>query len=130
VNESEVVAIFSRKLVPFIMLFGLYLISFGHISPGGGFQGGAVLASAVILLALSRGEEEAKRIFKITAVRAGEALLLLTILAVGLAGIVAGQHFLSNFLPQATFVFLLNLLIGVKVGAGITIICFTMLEES
>ena len=46
-KQSTIVDLVSRKLVPFILLFGLYLISFGHLSPGGGFQGGAVLSSGV-----------------------------------------------------------------------------------
>ncbi|RLE12077.1 hypothetical protein DRI96_05140, partial [Candidatus Aerophobetes bacterium] len=49
----------SRKLVPYILIFGLYLISYGHLSPGGGFQGGVVLASGIILLALARGTDSA-----------------------------------------------------------------------
>jgi multicomponent Na+:H+ antiporter subunit B len=130
VNESEIVAIFSRKLVPFVLLFGFYLISFGDLSPGGGFQGGAVLASAVILLTLSRGEEEATQIFKSTAVRIGQALLFLSVLAVGFAGVAVGQRFLGNFLSGSTFVFILDLIIGVKVGAGITLICFAMLGKA
>jgi multicomponent Na+:H+ antiporter subunit B len=42
-----------RLLVPFIQLFGLYVIVHGHYSPGGGFQGGVVLGTSYILLALA-----------------------------------------------------------------------------
>jgi multicomponent Na+:H+ antiporter subunit B len=42
-----------RLLVPFIQLFGLYVIAHGHYSPGGGFQGGVVLGASFILLALA-----------------------------------------------------------------------------
>jgi multicomponent Na+:H+ antiporter subunit B len=42
-----------RLLVPFIQLFGLYVIVHGHYSPGGGFQGGVVLGASIILLALA-----------------------------------------------------------------------------
>ncbi len=44
-----------RLLVPFIQLFGLYVIVHGHYSPGGGFQGGVILGASVIVLALARG---------------------------------------------------------------------------
>jgi multicomponent Na+:H+ antiporter subunit B len=42
-----------RLLIPFIQLFGLYVIAHGHHSPGGGFQGGVILGASVILLAIS-----------------------------------------------------------------------------
>lgn len=42
-----------RMLVPFLQLFGLYVIAHGHYSPGGGFQGGVILAASIILLAIS-----------------------------------------------------------------------------
>lgn len=43
----------SRLLIPFIQLFGLYVIAHGHHSPGGGFQGGVILGASIILLAIS-----------------------------------------------------------------------------
>jgi len=42
-----------RMLIPFIQLFGLYVIAHGHHSPGGGFQGGVILGASIILLAIS-----------------------------------------------------------------------------
>jgi len=44
-----------RVLIPFIQLFGLYVIVHGHYSPGGGFQGGVILGAAIILMALVFG---------------------------------------------------------------------------
>lgn len=58
-NESEgmrddlVIKVTCRLIVPFILLFGLYVIAHGHYSPGGGFQGGVILGAALILYALS-----------------------------------------------------------------------------
>lgn len=48
-----IVARVAKLLIPFIQLFGLYVIAHGHHSPGGGFQGGVILAAAFLLLALS-----------------------------------------------------------------------------
>ncbi|MEX0639125.1 MAG: MnhB domain-containing protein [Balneolaceae bacterium] len=53
--ESPIVLLGARLLSPYIMLFGLYVIFHGHYSPGGGFQGGALLATSVILTRLSGG---------------------------------------------------------------------------
>ena len=69
-KESTIVDLVSRKLVPYILLFGLYLISYGHLSPGGGFQGGAVLSSGVLLLCLSRGVRATRLLFTSRAVNA------------------------------------------------------------
>jgi multicomponent Na+:H+ antiporter subunit B len=46
-----------RLLVPFIMLFAVYVLAHGHYSPGGGFQAGTILAAVVILIRMVHGEE-------------------------------------------------------------------------
>ncbi|MGB6136203.1 MAG: DUF4040 domain-containing protein, partial [Shewanella sp.] len=50
-----------RLLIPFIVLFGLYVQFHGEYGPGGGFQAGAIIATGVILYALLEGESEALR---------------------------------------------------------------------
>ena len=127
-----------RKLVPFILMLGLYLISYGHLSPGGGFQGGVVLASAALALALSRGVEATRQVFRLKLVAIVEVTAFFLFLALGAAGLAAGAHFLGNFLPlgragevpSAGMVFFLNLVIGLEVGAGVTLILLSLLEES
>ena len=52
-GDNQIIRISTRIMVPFIQLFGLYVIAHGHVSPGGGFQGGVLLGSSYILLALS-----------------------------------------------------------------------------
>lgn len=136
-KESKIVDLISRKLVPFILLFGLYLISYGHLSPGGGFQGGAVLSSAILLLCLSRGVEATRSLFTSRAVNAIEIAAFALFLAMAAAGIAVGVSFLGNFLPlgrigdvpSAGFILFLNLVIGLEVGAGITLILFSLLRE-
>ncbi|MCK4765540.1 MAG: sodium:proton antiporter [Candidatus Aminicenantes bacterium] len=58
--ENPIVSLVSRVLSPFIMLFALYVIFHGHYSPGGGFQGGTMLAAAILLVRLSSGSEVAQ----------------------------------------------------------------------
>jgi multicomponent Na+:H+ antiporter subunit B len=136
-HNSELVDIVSRKLVPFVLLFGFYVISHGHLSPGGGFQGGVVLASGVMLLALSRGREPALRSFPVAGLRLVETLAFSVILAIGMVGLLAGKGFLGSFLPLGTpgqvpsagFIFFLNLLIGLEVGVGVSLILFSLLRE-
>jgi multicomponent Na+:H+ antiporter subunit B len=136
-KESTIVDLVSRKLVPYILLFGLYLISYGHLSPGGGFQGGAVLSSGVLLLCLSRGVGATRRLFTSRAVNALEISAFTLFLLIAAVGMAVRVSFLGNFLPlgrigevpSAGFILFLNLVIGLEVGAGLTLICFALLEE-
>lgn len=52
-GDNLIIRVSARILVPFIQLFGLYVIVHGHYSPGGGFQGGVLLGASFILLALA-----------------------------------------------------------------------------
>jgi multicomponent Na+:H+ antiporter subunit B len=84
-----------RMLVPFILLFGLYVQFHGEYGPGGGFQAGALIAASFILYALIEGEERTLEVLPrnaLIALAAGGALLYG---AVGVAGIVMGGEFLN-----------------------------------
>ncbi|WP_432823174.1 MnhB domain-containing protein [Trichloromonas sp.] len=67
VGDSLIVQTGVRLLVPFLQLFGLYVIVHGHYSPGGGFQGGVVLGSSFILLALAYDLKTSIRHFSLRA---------------------------------------------------------------
>ncbi|MEE9191863.1 MAG: MnhB domain-containing protein, partial [Candidatus Aerophobetes bacterium] len=53
-----------KFLAPIVILFGVYIILHGHLTPGGGFPGGVVVASAFILLTLAYGKEVAEKKMK------------------------------------------------------------------
>ncbi|HIE48428.1 TPA: sodium:proton antiporter [Candidatus Bipolaricaulota bacterium] len=59
---SVVVRTVARIILPLVLIFGAYVIMHGHLTPGGGFQGGAVAASAVALLVITFGSQRWKRI--------------------------------------------------------------------
>lgn len=84
-----------RLLIPFILLFGLYVQFHGEYGPGGGFQAGAIIAAGIILYALLEGENRALKVLPerlLLGLMAGGALLYG---AVGLAGIALGGNFLD-----------------------------------
>jgi multicomponent Na+:H+ antiporter subunit B len=134
-KKTDILDVIGRKLAPFILLFGCYLIAYGHLSPGGGFQGGVVLASGVILLVLCKGVGSIEVLFPLYAIKLTESLGFLAFLAVGAVGIVVGGDFLVDIFPDqlgrsgSVFIFLLNMIIGLKVGAGITVMCFYLFWE-
>ena len=84
-----------RLLVPFIVLFGLYVQFHGEYGPGGGFQAGAIIATAFILHALLEGEAAALRAIPRNALLAMTAIGALIYSAVGIAAILMGGNFLE-----------------------------------
>ena len=64
IDESPIVLLVCRILSPFIMIFGLYLVTHGHYSPGGGFQGGAMLAAGILIIRLALGTTLSELHFK------------------------------------------------------------------
>lgn len=128
-----------KLTVPFIQLYGLYVIFHGHVSPGGGFAGGAIVAASFILYAVAGGVEAGFARFPRVAAKWLEALGGLTFLVLGLVGIIRGAAFLTNvpqWLGQAGDLFsaglipLLTLAIGVKVCSTIVTLFFHLLEET
>ena len=136
-KKTDVLDVVSRKLAPYMFLFGFYLVTYGDSSPGGGFQGGVVIASGVILLAMAKGAASAAELFPIRHLALAEALTFGLILAVGLGGLLIGAGFLADFFAReaepvvlrAPFIFVLNVLIGVKVATGVSLICLHLFME-
>lgn len=63
-DNNPIVSLVSRMVAPFIMIFALYVVFHGHYSPGGGFQGGTMLAAAVLLVRLTAGKNVSQYQFK------------------------------------------------------------------
>jgi len=124
-----------RLLFPLVLLFGAYLFIHGHLTPGGGFQGGAVIASAFVLVYLGcRGKRISEKGSKTI-----ESLGALVFIGVGLVGLaVGGRFFLSNFLPKgelytlfsAGIIPVIYIAIGLKVGSELAGVVDHLWEES
>ena len=101
-EDNPITALISSIVAPFILLFGLYIIVHGHYSPGGGFQGGTMLAASVILLRLVLGSEIGQLQFKSVWGTPLGSLGVLIYFATGLAAVFLGGTFLDyHFLPVA-----------------------------
>jgi len=123
--SSELVQTLAQYLLPIILLFGTYIFVNGHLTPGGGFQGGAVIASGVLLLFLALPR---------AGLRHGLLALLESLsgfgyVLVGLLGLVLAGGFLDNrFLPLGDYGSLFSAgaipviytLIGLKVGTELS----------
>jgi multicomponent Na+:H+ antiporter subunit B len=124
---SEIVMTGSRVLLPVILTFGAYVIVNGHLSAGGGFQGGAIVASGVMLLLLADPGAQ----LNATALSVIESLAGMAYVAIGMIGLVLAGGFLDpRFLPpgevgafiSAGAIPLVSALLGIKVGAELSVI--------
>ena len=119
-QQSLIVKTVCRRLIPFIQLFGLYVVIHGHTSPGGGFQGGVILGASFILLAIAYGIEEMRRRFSLTALTVFTSTGVFLFAGIGVLCVLLGGNFLDySTLPGAEPRSLGML--GIEVGVGITV---------
>ncbi len=125
-NENLIIQTASRLLIPAMQIFGLYVIAHGHGSPGGGFQGGCILAASYILMVAA---------FDISATKSRMSETLNTILCcagvfiyggIGLLCIILGGNFLDysvlhKMLPVNPVMARYMGILGVEIGVGIAV---------
>ncbi len=124
---SELVESGADILLPLIFIFAAYIIMNGHLSAGGGFQGGAVIASGVMLLLLAKPATRLAQDF----LSFSESLAGVLFVLVGVAGLIFAGGFLDNrVLPLGQFgaffsagaIPVISILLGIKVGAELSVI--------
>lgn len=92
---SPIVLLGSRLLSPYIMLFGIYVIFHGHYSPGGGFQGGTLLAASLLLIRISSGRHISRIQFREYLTTPMAVIGVIIYFGTGLVAIFAGGYFLD-----------------------------------
>ena len=122
--------------LPFAIVFGLYVILFGTVSPGGGFQGGVIVGSAVLLLYLGYGLKVLAKVINTEALRINEALGATIYVVLGLLGIICGYNFCRNVfyangdvgdLVSAGTITFMSWAVGYKVLTGVSFLLILML---
>ena len=121
-----------------IFLFGIYIILFGHLTPGGGFAGGVILASSYVLLLLAFGREFVEGNLPSYLASKLDCLGAFLFALIAILGLILGGTFFVNFLyqnylPGRLFelvsggtIPLSNLAIGIKVGASLFLVIFAL----
>ena len=119
-----------------IVLFGIYIILFGHLTPGGGFAGGVILASSYVLLMLAFGGEFVKKDLPLSLVSKLDCLGAFMFIMIAILGLVFGGTFFVNFLVDkygqplhllsAGTIPFSNIAIGLKVGASLFLVIFSL----
>jgi len=124
----------AKLAVGAILMYGIYIVVHGHVSPGGGFAGGVIIALAFVLIMLAFGKEFSMKKAPASMVSLFESLGALMFLAIALIGYFGGYFFLNFFTKKgepftvfsAGIIPLCNIAISLKVGAGLFAI-FTVL---
>jgi multicomponent Na+:H+ antiporter subunit B len=140
---SKIVRTVANQLIVFILIFGLYVIAHGHLTPGGGFQGGAVIVSGVVMLLVAFSSKELKKSLRervLSIMESSGALIFIILAFVGI-----GTAFFYNLLVGTPifgripipgpnpgdfwtggFVPLMNLAVGLKVVAGLSAVVLAL----
>lgn len=137
IRLSTTVRATAMPVILLTVVFGFYIGLHGHLTPGGGFQGGVILASVPFLLYVCENRESFRRITSHSAVEVVEALGAGSYVLIGVAPLLVGVPFLANFLPLGTTgdvfssgtIALISACIGFEVTAAFLLAGYTYLEE-
>ena len=120
----------------FILLYGIHIILYGHLTPGGGFAGGVIAAAAFVLIMLAEGEEAAVKTFSRKATTTWDSLGVLLFWLMAMLGIAAAGIFFVNFrtTPESTRLTLFssgiipfcNIGIGLKVCSSLYLVALVL----
>ena len=123
-HRHAVFQVISKVLIPFILLFALYVQFHGDYGPGGGFQAGVIFAAAFILHGLIFGVNKTRKVLPAATLKTGMALGVLLYAGTGVTSMFLGANFLDYSVLAS------NPLTGqhwgifaVELGVGLTVTC-------
>lgn len=145
---SKIVRTCADLMYPFVVIFGWYVIMHGHLTPGGGFQGGAVVATGAALVIVAYSYQEITSMLIKAVLMVQESTGLLLFIGAGLGGMVLGFPFFFNWLANsgslfgmsvpygpnpgelntAGFLPLMNIAVGIEVWGGLTLVILYLLS--
>ncbi|HVW81114.1 MAG TPA: MnhB domain-containing protein [Mycobacteriales bacterium] len=130
--------IFGYAVIPLVCIIGLDVIAHGQLTPGGGFQGGIIVASGIHLLYVAGSYSTLDKLRPVALFEHGEAVGAAAFACLGVAGAATTMGFLGNVLPRGTFgqlysagsVPLLNGAVGVEVASGAIVLVAKFLDQA
>jgi len=147
-NMSRIVRTVADISFPFILIYGFYIVVHGHLTPGGGFQGGAVIATGIVLLIAAHGHEAVARHITGDLLKNAETFGLLLFIITALIAILLGLGFFTNWLANTGMLFgtpvafgpgpgdlntagvipIMNIAVGIEVLGALSVIIYYMLS--
>lgn len=136
-RKDIIVKICGSITLPLALLLGTYIILHGHLSPGGGFQGGVIIASAISIFYVAYGREETLKMFNSERLSKMEEVGALTFIFVASLGVIYGVSFFTNILNKGNVgnifssgtIFFMNFAVGYKVLAGISVLILAVISS-
>ncbi len=136
--RSDAVVLVCRMFGALILMFGVYVALHAMTTPGGGFQGGVIIASALVLVFLGEGYRGWRRVVRSEAMDACEGAGATLYALCGFASMIAGMPFLTNILPlgrlrdvwSGGLMLVENAGVAMAVGGGFTVLFIEFLEET
>lgn len=125
-------------ILPVTLVVGFDVVSHGHLTPGGGFQGGVVLGTGLHLLYLAGRYDALERLRPVALFEWGEALGAAAFASLGIAALAVSGAFLANVIPTPRYgnlisggtVALLNGAVGIEVASGVMVLLAKFLEQA
>ncbi len=140
---TKIVRTVTNGFIPIIVIFGLYIIAHGHLTPGGGFQGGAVVVSGIVMLLVAFNSQELKKSIRERVLSVMESSGALIFIILAFLGI--GTVFFYNLLVGSPIfgqipatgpnigdiwtggvIPLMNFAVGLKVIAGLSAVVLAL----
>lgn len=124
------------KILPQTLVYIFYVILHGHLSPGGGFQGGVLMVAVVVLIYLGHGYENTVNAFRPSFLRRFEGFAVTLYIAIAFMGIVFGAQFCENFaftngnigdLISSGTIAWMDEAVGLNVLTGVSVLAISML---
>jgi multicomponent Na+:H+ antiporter subunit B len=139
VAPPDAIRVWTLAMTGPTVLFGLYIVIHGQLTPGGGFQGGVILATAPLLIYLSENFDVFKRVTSNPLIEITEAIGAGSYALIGIVGMLMGSWFLQNVFPlgeqnqpnllSGGTVPAINFAVGVEVAAGFTLLLAAFLQN-
>lgn len=140
---SRIVKTISGLAFPLILIYGFYIIAHGHLTPGGGFQGGAIVASGCVMIVVAFGSSWTMKKIKEENLSVIESVGAVSFIGLAFLGLIFGGVFFNNYLANQGGLFgeaaqglanintagtlpLMNFAVGLKVIAGLFAIVLVM----
>jgi multicomponent Na+:H+ antiporter subunit B len=137
-RTSDALRILGLGLVGPAVVLGIYIVTHGHLTPGGGFQGGVILATALLLVYLAGRYAAMRRVSPVPLVDAGKAVGAVAFVLIGLGGLVIAGVYMENFIDPGTEkmllsggdIPLLNISVGLEVAGAFTLAFIEFLDQT
>jgi len=138
--NDVIVKTITKLIIPFIEIYGIFIILHGHVSPGGGFSGGALIGASLILYTIVFGVKMGEKKFSHRASEFAESGGIFLYVLVGLVGLIFAGSFLSNIsagfplgevgtLLSGGMIPILMVGIGIKVASTIITLFHILIQE-